>query len=105
VTTVLALHVFGHAVPTGGPAIAVAALVLGFFAVSRSDGKSGTKPGRVGRGRMHTCHRCGRQFQPEQVELLSTGEVREWIDERCPNCGWELDWGEPRKPGGSSGRW
>ena len=99
-----ATELFGHDVPAPGIAIAVIALMVGFFIVSRNDPRTGAES--VGRGQMHRCKRCGRDFQPERVELLKNGDVHHFIDERCPGCGWDLEWGDPRKrPGGSSGTW
>ena len=94
---------FGHELPAPGVAVAIVVLMVGAFFASRGSGEGGERV--VGHGRMHRCPRCGRDFQIEQVELLSSGDVRRWIDDRCPNCGWDLDWGSPNKPGGSSGTW
>jgi hypothetical protein len=108
---VYAAQVFGHDFPAPGIGVIALIFVVGFFVVSRSAGEAGVDlggngPRRRGSGRMHQCRRCGRNFQPEQVELLDNGEVRKWIDDRCPGCGWDVDWGNPdNKPGGASGRW
>lgn len=104
-TPVIAAEVFGREVPSGGIGLAVAAGIVAIFLANRFAGGDVGPQNRVGRGPMHRCKRCGRDFQTEQVELLANGDVRQWIDDHCPNCGWDLDWGSPDKPGGSSGSW
>lgn len=102
-----AVELFGRDLsdmPEPGVALVVALAIAGIFIANRVSGDV-PQGNRVGRGEVHRCKRCGRDFQPEQVELLSNGEIRRWIDDHCPNCGWDLDWGSPNKPGGSSGRW
>ena len=86
------------------------AFAVVFFLMSRNGGLSDPAAsgaqGRVGKGRMYRCERCATMFQPEQVEMLASGKRRTLYDERCPNCGWELDWKDPKKKtGGSSGTW
>jgi len=104
---IFAAEIFGHSLPVPSIGVVVVFFVVGFFLLSRNGGgaEGGVHPGKAGRGRMHRCQRCGRDFQPEQIELLGNGEIRQWIDDRCPNCGWDVDWGSPKKPGGSSGTW
>jgi len=106
----LSVELFGRPLPKAGIGVAIAVFIVLFFVMSRNGGLGDTagsgRGGRVGRGRMHQCTRCGVNYQPEQVELLSTGNTRTLYDERCPNCGWELDWKDPDKQaGGSSGTW
>lgn len=90
---IFALEVFGRDLPSPGLAVAVILLVAAAFLVNRSD-KSGNA-GETGTGMQFECRRCGVEFQPEKVELLDSGDVRKYRDERCPHCGWELDWGDP----------
>lgn len=103
--TVIAAEAFGHTLPSPILGIALLVLAVGFLFANRGSGSERVKPGVSGKGMMHRCERCGRDFQSEHVELLANGEVRQWIDDHCPNCGWDLDWGSPDKPGGSSGHW
>lgn len=109
VPNLLALELFGRTLPTPGFGVAAAVFMVVFFLMSRNGGLNagGSAGGRpVGRGRMYQCDRCGTSFQPEKVELLSNGQTRSLHDERCPNCGWDIDWREPnKKTGGSSGTW
>jgi hypothetical protein len=101
---VLGFELFGQEVPGIGMSAVVLILMVGVFLVSRSSGGGGDLRHATS-GQMHRCRRCGRDFQTEQVELLASGDVKRWIDDRCPNCGWDLEWGSPNKPGGSSGTW
>lgn len=101
---VFGFEFLGQEVPGAGISLVVLALMVGVFIVSRSEGGRG-EPRHVTHGPVHHCQRCGREFQTEQIELLASGDVKRWIDDRCPNCGWDLDWGSPNKPGGASGRW
>lgn len=104
-----ALEFFGFTIPSSGFALAVAALMILFLLANRNGGldAGGGRGGRTGRGRMYQCTRCGRNFQPEQVELLAGGQTRVSYDDRCPNCGWDLEWGDAdkKRPGGASGKW
>jgi hypothetical protein len=100
---VLAITLFGREVPSIGAGFLIFLVMVGIFLASRWDAGSGNV---TGRGRMYECKRCGVDFQPEKVELLQTGDTRHFIDERCPHCGWDLEWGDPdKRPGGSSGSW
>lgn len=98
-----AVELFGHDLPSPGVAVVILIFFVGVFLVSR--GQDGRHEGQVERGRKYECERCGREYQIEHVELLASGDVRRWIDDRCPNCGWDKDWGAPKRPGGSGGRW
>ncbi len=103
-------EIFGHKIPPVGTSVVVVIAIVLFFLLSRNgglDGGGGGRGGRVGRGRVVQCTRCGRNYQPQQVELMASGDVRNYYDDRCPNCGWDLDWGNADKkgPGGASGGW
>ena len=100
---VIVLAFLGRDLPNPGFALVGLLLLGGFVLYSRNNISTGNVQGH---GRMYRCERCGRDFQPERVELLSTGDTRHFIDDRCPGCGWDLDWGDPdKRPGGSSGTW
>jgi len=105
---VLAAEFMGRSIPSSGIGLVAVGFVVIFFLMSRNGGlgDSGAKGGgRTGRGRVHQCTRCGTNFQPEQVDVVGNGQVRTQYDDRCPNCGWDLDWGDADRPGGSSGTW
>jgi hypothetical protein len=104
----LAVELFGRSLPEPGFAVVVFVLIALFFLINRSSPDQTIAPNgprQSGTGRQHECQRCGRRFQPERVELLSSGDVRRWIDDHCPGCGWDIDRGEPNKPGGAGARW
>ncbi len=107
-----AIELYGRPVSTPVLILGGVAFLILFFMVAADGGLgdgtgAGARGGAVRRGRMYRCQRCGTRFQPERVELLSSGDTRTTFDERCPNCGWELDWGDPdrKKLGGASGTW
>ena len=106
----LAFAVFGIKVPELGllaPLLIVAVLFL-LFNRNGGLGADSAEGGEVGTGRMFQCTRCGRNFQPASKQKLPNGQVRSEYDDRCPNCGWDLDWGDAdntTRPGGDSGGW
>lgn len=101
---VLSLELFGHSLPKPGLALVLIVLAALFFLANRGGGLVGDDSERMGTGIERECPRCGRRFHPEHVEVLSSGDVRRFHDERCPGCGWDYDWGHP-KPGGAGGGW
>jgi hypothetical protein len=93
---VFALELFGREIPTSIVVVIAALLCAGYMLANR------TSPGPVDyqrRGRMHQCQRCGRNYQPERVEVMADGTERRYFDERCPNCGLQEDSNpQPRFP-------
>ena len=51
-----------------------------------------------GHGRRYQCTRCGRNYYAEQIEHMGNGQERRVVNDRCPNCGWDLDWGDADDP-------
>lgn len=106
----MGVEVLGRDLPSSSFVIALILLGILFLVFNRNGGlqeTAGGGAGKTGRGRVFQCTRCGRNFQPEQVELLAGGNTRVTYDDRCPGCGWDLEWGDAdkKRPGGASGGW
>lgn len=93
----LAIELLGRPLPQLRYLLIGLVVVVGFFLYSRSMAGAppvgGTK--RVGHGRTFRCRRCGRDFQPETVELDGNGNQHTTYNDHCPNCGYDLDWADP----------
>ena len=89
---VLAVELFGRDFPSGLVFVAIGVLVVAYLVANRN------APNVVNTaedGEMHRCERCGRNFQIEKIELLDNGDVHRHLDDHCPGCGWDVDWGDP----------
>ena len=91
---VFAIVLFGREFPPVLVGAVIALILFGYVAMSRSSPRG---LGVAGHGQMFECKRCGRHFQPEKEERLDNGEVHHFINEKCPQCGWDLEWGDPDK--------
>lgn len=91
----LAIALFGREFPGWMVFVAVAVLVIGYFAATKG---MPTRVGFTGEGRVHRCERCGYDFQFERVEEMSDGSEHKFIDDRCPHCGWDQSRDNPESP-------
>lgn len=92
-TSIVALTVFGRELPDARFLLVIAGLALVFLVLNRNGGLA--QRSSVGEGRQHQCKRCGHRFQPQRKVLEDDGDVEKFYNDRCPNCGWDLDWGKP----------
>ncbi len=106
--TVLGLEIAGREVPQVG---GVSALVVGgivlIFLMSRAGalGGSGSGKGQVGEGQRYHCQRCGNHYFAQTAEAMPGGKVRRQFNDKCPNCGWDKDWGDSDRSGHKQTPW